>query len=64
MATHLDKSHVASMLHMPSECEPALDVSQPASNVCYVLVAVGLMQLMRLSETRTLYYSKTQMGDR
>ena len=50
------------MLHWLSECEPALDVSQAASTVCYVLVAVRLKRIVRLNETGTLYYSKTHMG--
>lgn len=50
----LDKSHVASMLHDCEVALPALDQSQPASTVEYVLVAVRLIRIMRLMRLNSL----------
>ena len=48
MATHESNESDVSMLHDCEVALPALDQSQPASTVESVLVAVGLIRIVRL----------------
>ena len=64
MATHATHESNASMLHDCEVALPALDQSYPASHTEYVLVALSLKRIVRLAETKTLYYNTTHVGDR
>ena len=64
MATHWSNETNASMLHDCEVALPALDQSYPASHTEYVLVALSLKRIVRLAETKTLYYNTTHVGDR
>ena len=54
MATHAPHESNASMLHDCEVALPALDQSQPASTVEYVLVAVRLKRIVRLVRLKVL----------
>jgi len=65
IATHCNSLMCLDCVRVAYDCDVSyvLDQSHTASHSRYVLVALRLMQLMRLGETQLLYYSKTHMGE-
>ena len=65
MAAHTT-CQVSGCVHVAYDCErlPALDESYGESSTSYVPVALSLMGLAILIETKPLYYSTTYMGKR